>query len=148
MRSWLARHWDILTYKATGAAASQDGVLLWDAAGPYPVVSIAGEWVPLCLCDGPAAGTNAGASFTLAATAGKAIHLTVGGAWGNDTSAQTVTLNYNGIDVASHPLKQATTDDRTGISLTATVTAVASATVSVTVTGGTLYNPTISWIVI
>ena len=63
MRSWLARHWDILTYKADGAAASQDGVLLWDAAGPYPVVSIAGEWVPLCLCDGDE--TISGGSFDL-----------------------------------------------------------------------------------
>jgi hypothetical protein len=44
MRSWLARHWDILTYKADGAAASRDGVLLWDAAGPYPVVSNDGAW--------------------------------------------------------------------------------------------------------
>jgi hypothetical protein len=92
------------------------------------------------------AGQNVGASFTLTATAGEQILIIASGAFGNITTAQTVTLNYNGGAVASHPLKQAAAADRTGISLTAVVTAVASATCSVTVTGGTLYDPKIVYL--
>lgn len=108
---------------------------------------VTGAWTDW-VWSGSVAGSNTGASFTLTATAGRKIVLIAGGAWGNNTTAQTVTLNYNGSGVASHPLKQAAAADRTSISLTAVVTAVASATVSVTVTGGTLYDPVISWIVI
>ena len=47
LNSYLIRVRDKLTFKDTGARATQDGVLLWDNSGEYPVVSINGEWVPL-----------------------------------------------------------------------------------------------------
>lgn len=68
------------------------------------------------------------------------------GAWGNNTSAHTASLNYNGAIIATNQLKQAATADRTGLSLVGVVTAVASATCSITVTGGTLYDPKIAWL--
>lgn len=51
LRRWLARSWDALSFKDATAQASQDGVMLWDAAG-YPVVSKAGEWRQVLLADG------------------------------------------------------------------------------------------------
>lgn len=54
LRRWLARTWDNLTYKDSAAPATQDGVILWDAANGYPVVSKAGEWRQIVLADGVA----------------------------------------------------------------------------------------------
>jgi hypothetical protein len=86
------------------------------------------------------------ASGTLTATAGRDLIIFGSGAWGNNTSAQTANLNYNGNVIATHPLKQAANADRTGLSLVGRVTAVSSATASVTVTGGTLYNARVTWV--
>jgi hypothetical protein len=52
LRRWLARSWDNLTFKDPAAPATQDGVLLWDAAGGYPVVSKGDEWRQIILADG------------------------------------------------------------------------------------------------
>jgi hypothetical protein len=54
MRRWLSRAMDSLTFKVAGAGApaDQDGVMLWDAAGGYPVVSKGGEWRQIVLADG------------------------------------------------------------------------------------------------
>ena len=52
LRRWLARSWDNLTFRDPAAPATQDGVLLWDAAGGYPVVSKSGEWRQIILADG------------------------------------------------------------------------------------------------
>jgi hypothetical protein len=54
MRRWLSRALDSLTFKVAGAGApaDQDGVMLWDAAGGYPVVSKGGEWRQIVLSDG------------------------------------------------------------------------------------------------
>ena len=54
LRRWLARSWDNLTFRDSAAPATQDGVLLWDAAGGYPVVSKNGEWRQIILADGHA----------------------------------------------------------------------------------------------
>ena len=47
LNAFLVRARDKLTFKDANARATQDGVLLWDASGNYPVVSINNEWVPL-----------------------------------------------------------------------------------------------------
>ena len=61
LRRWLARSWDALTYRDANATASQDGLMLWDAAG-YPVVSKGGAFHALAvLVDVPASATAAGA---------------------------------------------------------------------------------------
>jgi hypothetical protein len=52
LRRWLARSWDNLTFRDPAAPATQDGVLLWDAAGGYPVVSKGDEWRQIILADG------------------------------------------------------------------------------------------------
>lgn len=92
------------------------------------------------------AGQIVGASGTIAATPGAQLLISVHGAWGGATSAQTARLHYDGQIVATHPLKQASTADRTGLSLGALVTAVASAEVSVSATGGALHDPRILWL--
>ncbi len=52
LRRWLARTWDNLTFKDASSVASQDGILLWDPAGGYPVVSKGGVWRQIVLADG------------------------------------------------------------------------------------------------
>jgi hypothetical protein len=52
LRRWLARTWDNLTFKDAAASATQDGTLLWDATGGYPVISKAGVWRQIVLADG------------------------------------------------------------------------------------------------
>jgi hypothetical protein len=54
LRRWLARSWDNLTFRDSAAPATQDGVLLWDAAGGYPVVSKGDRWRQIILADGHA----------------------------------------------------------------------------------------------
>lgn len=52
LRRWLSRSWDNLTFKDPAASATQDGVILWDATGGYPVVSKDGVWRQIVLADG------------------------------------------------------------------------------------------------
>ena len=52
LRRWLARTWDSLTFRDSAAQATQDGLLLWDATGGYPVVSKGGVWRQVVLADG------------------------------------------------------------------------------------------------
>lgn len=52
LRRWLARTWDSLTFRDSAAPATQDGILLWDATGGYPVVSKSGVWRQVVLADG------------------------------------------------------------------------------------------------
>lgn len=52
LRRWLARSWDSLTFRDPAASATQDGTLLWDPAGGYPVVSKGGVWRQIVLSDG------------------------------------------------------------------------------------------------
>ena len=52
LRRWLARTWDNLTFKDAAASATQDGTLLWDPAGGYPVISKDGVWRQIVLADG------------------------------------------------------------------------------------------------
>ena len=52
LRRWLARTWDNLTFKDAEASATQDGTLLWDPVGGYPVVSKNNVWRQVVLADG------------------------------------------------------------------------------------------------
>jgi hypothetical protein len=87
-------------------------------------------------------------SGTITATAGKTMVIFGSGAYGNSNAAQTVTLNYNGSAVSSHQVRQAATTDRIGINLIAVVTTVASGAVSITTSGGALYSPKITYIIL
>ena len=52
LRRWLARTWDNLTFKDAAASATQDGTILWDPVGGYPVVSKNNVWRQIVLADG------------------------------------------------------------------------------------------------
>lgn len=52
LRRWLARTWDNLTFKDADASATQDGTMLWDPTGGYPVVSKNNVWRQIVLADG------------------------------------------------------------------------------------------------
>ena len=54
LRRYLGRVWDNLTIKRAGAVAAQDGVIMWEPSGAYPVVSKDGEWRQIVLADGAA----------------------------------------------------------------------------------------------
>ena len=50
--AYLRRTASRLQYKPTGAPATENGVILWDAVGGYPVVSKDGEYRQIVLADG------------------------------------------------------------------------------------------------
>jgi len=52
MRRFLGLALDKLAFKDAGASATEDGVILWDASGGYPVVSKNGEWRQVVMADG------------------------------------------------------------------------------------------------
>ena len=56
LRRYLGRALDQLGFKETYSSASENGVLLWDNASGYPVVSKNGEWVQVVLEDGKYSG--------------------------------------------------------------------------------------------
>ena len=56
MRRYLGRALDQLGFKETYSSASENGVMLWDNALGYPVVSKNGEWVQVVLEDGKYSG--------------------------------------------------------------------------------------------
>jgi len=54
--TWTRRALSQLIFKPAGAAAIENGTLLWDDAAGYPVVSKGGEWRQIVLEDGKYAG--------------------------------------------------------------------------------------------
>ena len=56
MRRYLGRALDQLGFKEASASAAENGVLLWDNANGYPVVSKNGVWRQIVLEDGQYAG--------------------------------------------------------------------------------------------
>jgi hypothetical protein len=52
MRRYLGRALDQLGFKDASASAAENGVILWDNANGYPVVSKGGEWRQIVLADG------------------------------------------------------------------------------------------------
>ena len=55
--TWTRRALTQLIFKPSGAAAIENGTLLWDEAAGYPVVSKGGEWVQVVLEDGKYSGS-------------------------------------------------------------------------------------------
>ena len=52
LSAFLSRQLSQLTFKSSGASAAEDGVIMWDAANGYPVVSKNGEFRQIVLEDG------------------------------------------------------------------------------------------------
>jgi hypothetical protein len=44
LRRYLGRQLDRLSWRVTGQTASENGIILWDEAAGYPVVSVSGAW--------------------------------------------------------------------------------------------------------
>jgi len=66
-RRTIAASWSRLTYRRNGATAAEDGTILWDNVGGYPVVSKAGAYAQVCLFVGvPASATASGQAGELA----------------------------------------------------------------------------------
>ena len=59
MRRFLGRQLDRLTWRVPGQTAAENGIILWDEAGGYPVVSKNGEWRQILLKDGQYSGAVA-----------------------------------------------------------------------------------------
>lgn len=66
IRRYMSRVWDNLTFKSANAVAAQDGVIMWEPNGSYPVVAKNGVWRQIVLADG-AAILSQDASITAAA---------------------------------------------------------------------------------
>lgn len=62
--AYLRRTASRLQFKSSTSSATEDGIMLWDAAGGYPIVSKDNAWHPLMLSDV----TAANASFNVATT--------------------------------------------------------------------------------
>jgi hypothetical protein len=52
LNSYLQRTRDKLRQLTVNEKASDDGILMWDRSGPYPVVSLDGEWRQLVIANG------------------------------------------------------------------------------------------------
>ena len=90
--AYLRRTASRLQFKSATASATEDGVLLWDAAGGYPIVSKSNVWQPLML----SSVTEANASFNVTST--------VNAAAANTAYAITLTsLFANGITLTGSP---------------------------------------------
>jgi hypothetical protein len=50
--AWIMRTRSFLTHRRAYDSAAEDGVILWDRAQGYPVVSKSGEWRQIVLADG------------------------------------------------------------------------------------------------
>ena len=80
--SYLRRTVSRLQFKGTGASAVEDGVMLWDAAGGYPVVSKSNEWRQIVLSDGQYMGGVATDQTAAAANTAYKLTYTAGAATG------------------------------------------------------------------
>jgi len=50
--TWLSRTRSALRHKGSGESAAEDGVLLWNQVGKYPVISIDGAFIGIALNSG------------------------------------------------------------------------------------------------
>ena len=137
MRRYLGRALDQLGFKDASASASENGIILWDEAAGYPVVSKNGEWRQILLKDGQYSGVVAAdqvaavinTPYALTYTAGVSNNITNGtpasrivfeeagtytvsfSAQIGSTSANTVDFWFwpriNGVDVAGASMKNA-----------------------------------------
>lgn len=56
LSTFLARYLTRLAFKTSDMSAAEDGVMLWDGANGYPVMSKNGEWREVVLADGDLTG--------------------------------------------------------------------------------------------
>lgn len=97
IRRYLARTYSRLSFKRADAVASENGVILWDNAAGYPVVSKGGEWHQVLLADGYA--QLAVTTTVTAASADTAYPITWGSVMGGGLgiSGSTITFTVGGV---------------------------------------------------
>lgn len=78
LNSFLVRTKDRLRALTTGEKASDDGILMWDRDGEYPVVSKSGEWRQIVLADGYGFLYNNSDITAAASNTAEAINFTIG----------------------------------------------------------------------
>jgi len=78
LNSYLVRTKDRLRQLTTGESASDDGILMWDRSGEYPVVSKNGEWRQIVLADGNGFLYNNSSITATANNTPEAIDFTIG----------------------------------------------------------------------
>lgn len=101
---YLKRTASRLVFKPTGAPAVDDGVILWDPTGPYPVVSAGGVWRQVVLADGYAILMQDADVTAAAANTAYKVPLDVAAADGitvTGTPATDITFAENGVYVMS-----------------------------------------------
>ena len=78
LNSYLVRTKDRLRQLTTGETASEDGIMMWDRSGEYPVVSKNGEWRQIVLADGYGFLYNNSDITAAASNTAEAIDFTIG----------------------------------------------------------------------
>jgi len=78
LNTWLVRTKDQLRQLTSGETASEDGFLMWDRDGQYPVVSKNGEFRQIVLADGFGFLYNNGDITASASNTAQAINFTIG----------------------------------------------------------------------
>lgn len=82
LNAYLVRTKDRLRQLTTGETAAEDGILMWDRSGGYPVVSKDGEWRQIVLADGNGFLYNNADITVSASDTAEAIDLTIGSGLG------------------------------------------------------------------
>ena len=82
MRRYLGRQLDRLSWRVSGQTASENGLILWDEAAGYPVVSLDGGWKMVgTYVAAPASATASGQEGHLATDASYIYICTAANTW-------------------------------------------------------------------
>ena len=78
LNTYLQRFMNRLQFLSDGDSASDDGIMMWDRSGEYPVVSKNGEWRQIILADGYGFLYNNSDITASASDTAQAINFTIG----------------------------------------------------------------------
>ena len=78
LNTYLQRFMNRLQFLSDGDSASDDGIMMWDRSGEYPVVSKNGEWRQIVLSDGYGFLYNNSDITATASDTAQAINFTIG----------------------------------------------------------------------
>tara|TARA_R110000764_G_scaffold56525_1_gene123137 strand:+ start:2426 stop:3079 length:654 start_codon:yes stop_codon:yes gene_type:complete len=113
--TWTRRALTQLVFKPSGAAAIENGTLLWDEAAGYPVVSKGGEWRQIVLEDGHYSGAITVDQTAAVINTAYALTYTLGTASGitNGTPASRLVVSEGGEYVVNFSAQISSTSSST-----------------------------------
>ena len=113
--TWTRRALTQLVFKPSGAAAIENGTLLWDEANGYPVVSKGGEWRQIVLEDGHYSGGINADQTAVAINTAHALTYTAGTSSGiaNGTPASRIVFEEGGEYMVSFSAQISSTSSST-----------------------------------